>query len=69
MLIFLSIVGFAALIGFGVYSVGVIGQNKILKAENNKLIQQNEELRDLLLSDTPTPEIPPHIARKKILYG
>jgi hypothetical protein len=49
MIIFLSLVGFGSLIAFGIYSFGVMGQNRLLRKENAKLLRENEELRDLLV--------------------
>jgi hypothetical protein len=69
MTIFAEIVLFCVVIYLTVRFVTNEVRVKALKAENEKLIEQNEELRDLLLSDEPRVEIPEHIARKKILHG
>jgi hypothetical protein len=69
MVIFAEIVLFCLAIYLSMRFVTNEIRIKALKVENEKLIEQNEELRDLLLSDEPRVEIPEHIARKKILHG
>jgi len=69
MAIFAEIVLFALFV-FGVVDyIRVKAQNKLQAKKIEELTEQNEELRDLMLSDAPTLEIPPHLARKKILHG
>lgn len=69
MAIFAEIVLFIVFIAGVVDYIRVKAQNKIQAHTIEKLTEQNEELQELLLSDSPTVEIPPHIARKKILHG
>jgi len=68
MIIFLSLVGFGALISFVIYSVGIMGSNKLLKAENRKLLERNNELLELLTrDDLDRLGDPPN--GKRILHG
>jgi hypothetical protein len=70
MVIFAEIVLFCLAIYLSIRFVTNEIRIKTLKAENEKLIEQNEELRELLLSDdVPTLEVPSHLVGKKILHG
>jgi hypothetical protein len=70
MVIFAEIVLFCVVVYFAVRAVTNEFRVEALKAENRKLIEQNEELRELLLSDdVPTLEVPSHLVGKKILHG
>lgn len=68
MVIFSEIVLFAVVV-FGIFRLVTNEiRIKVLKAQNQKLIDQNEELRELLLSDEADRIGRPPVG-KKILYG
>lgn len=69
MVIFAEIVLFCLAIYLSIRFVTNEIRIKALKAENEKLIEQNEELRELLLSDSPQVAIPSHLVGKRILHG
>lgn len=68
MAIFAEIVLFIVFIAGVVDYIRVKAMNKLQERKIEELTEQNEELRDLLIS-SPVVELPPHIAGKKILHG